>query len=414
MTDLIFRGALTEASLATLLTVAPDDFDTCNRLSRRLQNYLIPRRRHLLQISPAQLLAALAEVPDSQEQEIHRLLKMFLAMYLIFAEGQEILADTKVNPERLAKRRGAWRGLLQRRKIGGDAPAVARYFLEEETRKGETPHLAMLRGCLAYKSDRLDEAFKAFDRARQLFDSGARAYHHYRGVCSLRPLPVFRKVLAQGAETSRDFMIEEAGSFPEDLPILVIGVDQGYYDLYAERWLEGTAGRVNLHFHVANPELARLHRAAHIRYSFETCPDAAPAYFASMRFLHLHHLLDHYQKPLIVSDADAHLVGDPDHLLQEMMGYDLAITVSGPFRDHMPWRHLLAGVVAVRPGSQSEAFLAAFRKLYSYLEADGGTQWWVDQALLSSSRILLNEQKNAPQILCEKLWKSSGLKQGKL
>lgn len=397
-----------------MLAAAPEDFDTCNQLSRRLQNHLVARRRDRLKISPAQVMTALAQVPAAEEQEIHRLLKMFLAMFLLFAEGQEIFADPKVTPERLAAGRGAGRGVLWGNKAAGEAPEVARYFLEEEERLGETPHLAFLRGSLAYKAERYAEAFEAFDRARGMFDAGARAYHHYRGAHSLRPLPVLRSVLETGGVPERDFTMEAPGGFAEDLPILVIGVDQGYYDRYAARWFDGTAGRVNVHFHVANPVQSRLLRAPHVRYSFETCPDASPAYFASMRFLHLHHLLTQYQSPLIVSDADAYLDGDPGALLRATQGYDVATTVAGKVKTHLPWRHLLAGIVMVRPTVQGYAFLDAFRKLFAFLETNGGAQWWVDQAILSSCRILTEEKNAEARIFCDRIWSLAGLKQAKL
>lgn len=414
MTDTVFTGKLNKASLAALLAAAPEEFDPCNQLSRRLQNYLIPRRRNLLKISPAELCATLARVPAAEEQEIHRLFKMFLAMFLLFTEGQEIFADPKVTPERLAAGRGARRGLLWSDKISGDAPEVARYFLKEEERLGETPHLAFLRGSLAYKAGRPHEAFAAFDRARLLFLAGARAYHHYRGAHSLRPLPVLKAAAAAGAELQSDFAIEDSPDFAEDLPILVIGVDQGYYDRYAARWVEGAAGKVNLHFHVANPDPLRLLRAPHLRYSFETRPEATSAYYATMRFLHLHHLLAHYDRPLVVSDADAYLVGDPGVLLRQTQDRDMAVTMAGGSRECLPWRHLNAQVLMVRPGAPSLRFLAVLRSLFAYLEGEGGAQWWVDQALLTTSLILLQEAGQAPNILCGKIWSEAGLKQEKL
>lgn len=414
-----FRGPLTRERLGGLLAAAPEDFGTCNQLSRRLQNLLTPRRRHLLQIAPGDVLEALAKAPASEEREIHRLLKMFLAMFLFFSEGDEIFVQTAPSPESLAAGCGGrwgsgFRVIRRGSKATGAAAEVARYFLEEEARLGETPHLAFLRAGLAYKSGRTAEAFAGFDRARCMFDAGARAYHHYRGAHSIRPLPVFQEALDQGGELDSTFVMESDGGFADGRPILVIGVDQTYYDRYAPRWVKGAEGLVNLHFHVANPDQSRLFRASHLRYSFETCPGASPAYYASMRFLHLHRLLNHYNVPLLVSDADAYLEGDPAVLFQESAPYDMAFMETGAFRDCLPWRHLLAGALWVCPSDSTERFLECFRALFTYLKRNGGADWWVDQALLSASLAVLQERGEAPKVFRGKIFKTAGLKQDKL
>ena len=405
-----FRGSVSRDRLEQLLIAPPEDFDTCNTLARKLQNHLTQKREHMLQLSPLELLDMLSRTPEREEREIHRLLKMFLAMFLIYREGKAIYKGKAHTVEQLAAARPSkiWR------RSSGDTALICRYFLEEEARGGETPHLAFLRGSLAYKMNHFADAFDAFDRGRLMFKAGARAYHHYRGAYSIRPLPEFRKAVEQGQDPVRDFTMEEGGTFPNERPIIVIGLDQLYYERYAARWVERAEGRVNLHFHVANPDPARLHRAPCIRYSFETCPTGNAAYYATMRFLQLHHLLEHYQRPVIVSDADAYLEGDPTVLLDETHSYDIAVTETGPLRNHLPWRHLNAQVFMARPTAETEAFLAAFRRLFAHLEADGGAQWWVDQALLSTSKILLQEQNHDLRMRCGRLWASSGLRQSKL
>lgn len=426
---------LNEQSLQALLAAPPEDYDSCNHLSRWLHNLLTPKRHHLLQVTPEDLLAVLECVPCEEQRDIHRILKMFLAMYVLFLNSKTIFARSSSplaspTPESLAaagQTAAGWGGLkggLWRRLKGAEAaPPVsdmgavsqlARSFLKEEERLGETPHLAFLRGALAYKSGDIETGFAAFDRARQMFVGGQPAYHHQLGAHSIRPLAEFDAAWARGRELSGDFTFERDTGFAEDLPILVIGVDQGYYDRYAARWISVAEGRANLHFHVANPDQSRLAQPAHVRYSFETRPGASSAYYASMRFLHLHRMLEHYQKPLIVSDADAQLVGNPRKLLKQTTQYDLAFTVPGGYRDCLPWRHLIAQALMARPTEGSARFLACFRALFADLEAQGGVTWWVDQALLSASLALLRARNEAPAVLCDRILSAAGLQQGKL
>ena len=417
---------LNEQSLQALLAAPPEDYEGCNHLSRWLHNLLTPKRQHLLQVTPEELLAALEPVPLAEQREIHHILKMFLAMYGLFLNGKAVFAQSSPTPEALARvgQGAAGKGGLWRRLIGagaapevsglGAVPHLARRFLEEEAQLGETPHLAFLRGALAYKSGDIETGFAAFDRARQMFVGGQPAYHHQLGAHSIRPLAEFDAALARGRQLDEDFAFERDTGFADDLPILVIGVDQGYYDRYAARWISVAEGRANLHFHVANPDQSRLAQAAYVRYSFETRPGASSAYYASMRFLHLHRMLEHYQRPLIVSDADAQLVGNPRRLLNQTTQYDLAFTVPGGYRDCLPWRHLIAQALMARPTEGSARFLACFRALFADLEAQGGVTWWVDQAVLSASLALLRARNEAPKVLCDRILSAAGLQQGKL
>lgn len=395
-------GLLNRQSLTALLEAPPQDFADRNILSRKLHNWLIPRNRARIGIGPGDLLSVLAGVPRQDEQEIHRLLKMFLVMFVIARKGDELCAEGSPGLEDIAAGRGA-------------AANTARYFLKEAEQVGETAHRHFFEAAVAYRNGQVSRAFAGFDRARQLFDVGWTAYHHQVGAHSLRPMPELLAAAARGGGPATDFAFDDAGGFNADLPVIAIGVDQLYYDRYAPRWVEAAESRVNVHFHVANPDPARLHRGENLRYSFETVKAPSPAYFATMRFLHLHRLLERYRRPVIVSDADAFLSGDPDILIKAASRQDLAITGASDFRVCLPWRDLLAGAVLARPTDGAFRFLACFRSLYSHVTAGPrGPQWWVDQALLVASLAVLRESGAAPAVLCGRILPAAGFKQSKL
>lgn len=393
---------LDRRSLAALLASPPQDYEACNLLSRKLHNWLPHKNRARIEIGPGDLLSVLARVPQQEEQEIHRLLKMFLVMFVISRKEDEVFSGASPSLEGIAAGRGA-------------AADTARYFLKETERAGETPHLHFFEAAVAYKSGQVSRAFAAFDQARRLFDKGWSAYHHQVGAHSIRPVPEFLGAAGQGHEPSADFAFDGARRFSADLPVIAIGVDQGYYDRYAPRWIKAAEGVANLHFHVANPDPARLHSGDNLRYSFETVKTPSPAYFATMRFLHLHRLLERYQVPVIVSDADAFLSGDPSILIKAACQQDLACTVSAGFRDCLPWRHLIAQAVMARPTDGAFRFLACFRSLYCHVASGPqGPQWWIDQALLAATLAVLREQGREPAVLCGRILPAAGLKQGKL
>lgn len=280
----------------------------------------------------------------------------------------------------------------------------------------------MTRAGIHYLRDDLVEAYDAFDLARQKVQAAGALHHHNRGLLSLRTVPA----LADWAERESlpdlpAVQMDGSAQFDDDLPLVMIGLDGGYYRRYANRLAETAKGRVNLHFHVANLDEANLLSAPHLRHSFEIAPDASKSYFATMRFLRLPMLLRHYGRPIMTADADALFVGSAMPMFECLAGHDILLNAAiGPNqpRKHLaalPWRKTAAGFLAAAPTPGAMEFLEIFARLYNGLtQENAGQNWWIDQALLAQTNDLCRYQGRGRRIKSLWLHPFSGMRQSKL
>lgn len=281
---------------------------------------------------------------------------------------------------------------------------------------------ALINGGIHYIRGEIPAAYDRFDSGRRALLAGQSTSHHNRGLMSMRPMATFADWASSGAGPALpplEFVSD--ARFARELPIVVIGLDGGYFARYAKRLIDSAAGAVNLHFHIVNPGSAPLTEAPNLRYSTEQAPGANIAYYASARFLRLPRLLAHYDRPLMTADADAYFTGRPDALFKRLGQTDIMMTAASGLDNKrgylaaMPWRHVLAGIFAAAPTAGAERFLAVFGRLYAGLAAEGRMpEWWVDQALLSATADLLRRQAEPVGIEQDWLFRYSAMRQDKI
>ena len=398
------RGQGISAATLEALLARPGNLAT---LSRRLGNVIMQSPRDTITLTAGDLARRLAQ--PGIRPRLRAVLSEFLVS-LTFHHHAEDLAGTlrAQSPAALAGRSDDLGLALQSlSRAGGAVPAL--------TEAG----VHYLRGDLV-------PAYAAFDTARLALEAETVQTvggHHLRGVLSLRALPLFAAWAAQPdlAPALSPLRFGPGGRFADTLPIVVVGMDGGYYRRYAARLAQTARGRANLHFHVANPGDVPLLEGPHLRHSFEETPGASNAYYATMRFLRLSELLTHYDRPLMTADADASFTGSPQALFDLLAGQDLVMNAARglntprAYLAAVPWRHVTAQLLLVAPTAGARAWLETFGKLYAGLTADGaGPQWWVDQALLSATTDLMRHEGRAPRIDMRWLHPKSGMEQGKL
>ena len=393
-------------SVGTLEAVLarPGDLAT---LSRRLGNIIMQSPREKVTLTAGDLARRLAG--PGMPPRLHAVLSEFLVSLTFHHHAQDLTGPLRAqSPAALAARSDdLGRALQILSRAGGAVPAL--------TEAG-----------IHYLRGDLEPAYAAFDTARLALETGMEdtpGGHHLGGLRSLRPLALFAAWAAQPnlAPALPPLRFSPGGRFTDGLPIVVVGMDGGYYRRYAARLAETARGRANLHFHVANPGDAPLLEGAHLRHSFEEVPGASNAYYATMRFLRLPELLTYYDQPLMTVDADASFTGSPRALFELLDGQDLVMNAARglntprAYLAAVPWRHVTAQLFLAAPTAGARAWLETFGKLYAGLTADGAVpHWWIDQALLSITTDLMRHQGNAPRIDMRWLHPKSGMEQGKL
>lgn len=396
-------GGKLDLSLLERLAGTLGDAGKPDVLSRRLGNVLTQTARGDVQITTADLMRWMdgKGFPVEVQVVLHEfLLNLFFydfAPSIVGALRERTVDDLAAGPDEL--------GLSLQRLLAGE------------------DHVAdMARAGVHYLRGALPEAYGAFDKARHRLMAGGTLYHHNRGLLSLRSLPVLTDWARQGNLADLPALeMESDRRFGDDLPVVLVGMDGGYYARYAARLVETAQGRANLHFHVANPEGVELQTAPHLRHSFETVPHATTAYYATMRFLRLPGLLRHYDRPIATMDADARFIGPVNQLFQGLSGQDVllnaALGLKNPRRylAAVPWRHVTAQIMVAAPSDGAAEFLDIFGRLFAGLTRDSAASvWWVDQAVLAQTRDLCRHEGRAPRIGIRWLHPVSGMKQGKL
>ena len=280
----------------------------------------------------------------------------------------------------------------------------------------------MAKAGIHYLRGDLLSSYDTFDLARKKLPADFGLHHHNRGLMSLRSMPILADWAARGSLPELpDLSLEDSRTFKSDLPLVVVGMDAGYYSRYAARLVETAQNRVNLHFHVANPLDTKFLSASHVRHSSEIAPKASNAYYATMRFLRLPALLTHYRQPIVTADADAFFIGSVaplfDHLAKNDIVLNAASGLNQP-RRHLaaiPWRHVTAQITVSAQTHGALEFWDIFARLYAGLtQANVDPTWWVDQALLSETLDICRYEGRAPRVKLQWLHPVSGIKQNKL
>jgi hypothetical protein len=287
----------------------------------------------------------------------------------------------------------------------------------DEAATGVHANRALLEAAQYFSAGDVHKAFVKYDEMRRALRAGEFIGPHTQGVLSIRSLEEFSKAIddAKTQKSPRDPITFPAGHFAEKKPIVVIGVDPVYHDRYAARMVETANGVVNIHFHVCNPGSMALIAADNVRYSFESNPNASAPFYASMRFLSLRQILQTYQAPVMTLDADSAMRGEVPLLFSMMDEFDVALNTSRDARGVLPWRYINAQVVGANPCDAAFGFLSNFEAQFDHLMAqDGSVNWYVDQALLTTTLLLTKERTPEARIMVRGLSKMSGTRQSKV
>lgn len=155
-------------------------------------------------------------------------------------------------------------------------------------------------------------------------------------------LPIFvqQAFLAEGADYAPSACLPPpvpaplAAPPPAGVPVVVAACNGAYFDLFFAAF-HASLGQWDpapaLHLHVVNPTaageaaMAALDGDGAVAFTREASDQGAP-YFAGARFLVLEALLDHYRRPLVVSDIDVEFRRPPGEVLAAAAaaGADLA------------------------------------------------------------------------------------------
>ncbi|MFD0981237.1 hypothetical protein [Tropicimonas aquimaris] len=363
------RNGMNRQAVEEALKLPSDTPARIDRIHRRLERKLKAYPRHRPRLRPKVLL----EIMESQELSpgLRDVLDRFLVS-LVFRNAPEIFDEPELNALRL-------RALAA---DGDDARSQDPVGAYLNSRPEEIRTLYL--GSLHYAMRNVREAYDAFDRSRRAQLAIGRFPHMHTGLAMARTLDeLVRLGTATDAPVRAPVTFDSDRSFAEDKPLFLVGVDQKYFDLFSEGLIASADGRVNLHFHIANPTDGPRPTAGNIRYSFETAPHDT-AYYASMRFLRMPEILRHHGAPRITAiDADKVFTTDPAEYNAYFEGKDMGLTVFYEYPSQLFWNHCNAQVVTMCDTPAAEGFMAVFSRLFDELFVPQGQNWWIDQALLA-------------------------------
>jgi hypothetical protein len=192
-----------------------------------------------------------------------------------------------------------------------------------------------------------------------------------------------------------------------------ITADPIYAEAFAPEWLRAAArlpaGSAGLHLHLvfggaAQPagiaSLLAAAQAAGVDLALTAEENAGwdRAYYASARFLQAPALLEAFDCPILLSDADGRL-SDPQRFAAEGLPAlvaqpRVAAFFNPPWRHgYLPWRRFSANAVLLPRNAAGRDFAARLRACLSEAwDPARGPLWWIDQlALETARRSLLRE-----------------------
>lgn len=363
------RDGMTLRDVEQALRLPSDTPERIDRIHRRLERQLKSFSRHHPELRPTELLGILQtrELSAGMRDVLDRLL-----VSLVFCTTPGIFDEPDINARHL-------RALEADGDDARTADPVGAYL---NSRPEEIRSLYL--GALHYAMRNVPEAYEAFDRSRQAQAALGHFPHVHTGLAMARPLD---ELILRGTTTNSaprtPVQFDSDRVLAGNRPLFLVGVDQRYFDLFAEGLISSADGRVNLHFHIANPTDTARPEAENIRYSFETAPHNT-AYYAAMRFLRMPEILRHHGAPRITAiDADKLFTTDPADYTACFDGKDMGLTVFYDYPSHLYWKHCNAQVVTMCDTPAAETFMGVFARLFDALFDPHGQNWWIDQALLA-------------------------------
>ncbi|GIK48047.1 MAG: hypothetical protein BroJett013_07440 [Alphaproteobacteria bacterium] len=187
--------------------------------------------------------------------------------------------------------------------------------------------------------------------------------------------------------------------------ILLVSCDSGYLRQFAAPAFRSSraAGDALIHCHIVNPNAEDMQfvrdlaaEGGRINVSTESSPfveglgpgRGRAGYLINPRFIHAPRLLEHYQRPLFISDIDAAILSPWSEIKEALAPYDVGIRrVAGQY----PWRKNAAGSGYFAPTESGKLF-ANLVSLYIRSALDLTTHkinWLIDQnALFCAERTM--------------------------
>ena len=391
--EILGGPVLDEAALREVARLPLQDREQQDRLDLQLEGWLREAEPGTIRVGIPELMR-IARDPQTQPAARDGLDRF--AALLFFARRPGLFGDRAVRAQ-----------LMGQSVVRRPEP----HFLAYMRRRPPGMRLTF-RAALHYATRDIEVAYLLFDAARRAHGKAWRIPTTFAGLRFARPLAELAP-LAAAAPRRRDLQILPGGPFAHRRPIVVVGVDQTYFDRYAPRLIETGRGHVNFHFHIANPSGAPGPQGDDIRYSVETAPQSR-AYYATMRFLHLPALLRHYGETLTVLDADAYFTRPLDAYRAAFDGHDIGINRNRRAPSQFFWRHLNAQILTAAPTDAGLAFLDKLAALFDALWIPDGANWWIDQALLTHALHLTRAEGRPTRVFDNRFGHLTGIRQEKL
>ncbi len=234
-----------------------------------------------------------------------------------------------------------------------------------------------------------------------LLDLTAMTWQYFSG--EIPQWPVHFGSLNQSADVDFDgilppLKLEQRAQPYKDNPIAIIACDSKYFFEHglplAYSVASTNAEKIALHFHLYMPNASviealkllqkRLPEIS-IGYSLEDGepPGEKPVvYYSCVRFIRAYQLLQHYNHPIILMDADALFQNSWDNFLPQRLK-DLALVASNnaPF-----WEEIMAGFLYAKPTSAAKNYLGHVASFIFENFKSKTTRWFLDQIALSACR----------------------------
>ncbi|PWC32097.1 tetratricopeptide repeat protein [Azospirillum sp. TSO22-1] len=261
--------------------------------------------------------------------------------------------------------------------------------------------------CLCAEQHRLEEA-------DALFRQAAERHGGRDGVT--RTAPEFLRALKQAPPAAGIHATLEEGTATAAKPLVVyVSCDAGYFARFVPTMVRSIVEDSGLDcaicLHIINPdatsrdalaEIVRAHgpeRFMLLRETIDLTPLGAFAktYFACSRFLVLPDLLQRWQRPVLMLDADLMAIRDLNPLLATSVHADLGL-MSHALKRLDIWSLLYADVLHIKPSAAARRFLDLTRRYIRYFLDSGTPHWFLDQAALAAVHLAGFVDEPAPRM----------------
>ena len=183
----------------------------------------------------------------------------------------------------------------------------------------------------------------------------------------------------------------------DDPLVYLFSADARYFKLFHETALlalYASVGDQPVHFHIINPDVEvmtllgalRTPQRSRIGYSTSFVEAAYPRpYYATARFMFAPYLMDHYGRPVFITDIDALLSKDPMAGFTNLGDFDVALKCSSGAVLEFPWTGTAATFSIFRPTEGAKTFLHSVSRYFWYIfeQDEAENLWWIDQNALS-------------------------------